>query len=123
MNSSVSCRALSSHWPEITVLIDAQLPKRLVDFIQARQVDAIHTYSLLNQNATPDHEIIRLADEQNRIVCSKVWLKPLMSILFSRKTTASEKLACVLAVLFISWFAWIFYLLLAPIKKNCYLVI
>lgn len=47
-----------------------------------------------------------------------VWLIPLMSILFSRKTTGSEKLAWVLAVLFISWFAWIFYLLLAPVKKK-----
>jgi len=47
-----------------------------------------------------------------------VWFIPLMSILFSRKTTGSEKLAWVLAVLFISWFAWIFYLLLAPIKKK-----
>ncbi|KJS06921.1 MAG: hypothetical protein VR77_03140 [Flavobacteriales bacterium BRH_c54] len=47
-----------------------------------------------------------------------VWLIPLMSILFSRKTTGSEKFAWILAVLFISWFAWIFYLLLAPIKKK-----
>ncbi|PWN06094.1 hypothetical protein [Rhodohalobacter mucosus] len=47
-----------------------------------------------------------------------VWLIPLMSILISKKTMGSEKLAWVLAVLFISWFAWIFYLLLAPIKKK-----
>ncbi len=47
-----------------------------------------------------------------------VWLIPLISILFSGKTTGSEKLAWILAVLFISWFAWIFYLLLAPIKKK-----
>jgi len=47
-----------------------------------------------------------------------VWLIPLITILFSRKTTGSEKLAWVLAVLFISWFAWIFYLLLAPVKKK-----
>jgi len=51
-------------------------------------------------------------------VIAFVWLIPLISILFSRKTTGSEKLAWVLAVLFISWFAWIFYLLLAPIKKK-----
>ncbi|MBZ4044567.1 PLDc N-terminal domain-containing protein [Flavobacterium hibisci] len=42
----------------------------------------------------------------------------MISILFSRKTTGGEKLAWILAVLFISWFAWIFYLLLAPIKKK-----
>ena len=52
------------------------------------------------------------------IVIGFVWLIPLMSILFSRKTTGSEKLAWILAVLFISWFAWIFYLLIAPVKKK-----
>ena len=52
------------------------------------------------------------------IVIGFVWLIPLISILFSRKTTGSEKLAWILAVFFISWFAWIFYLLLAPIKKK-----
>ncbi len=46
------------------------------------------------------------------------WILPIISILFSRKTTGSEKLAWVLAVIFISWFAWIFYLLVAPIKKK-----
>jgi len=52
------------------------------------------------------------------IIIALVWLIPLISILFSGKTTGSEKLAWVLAVLFISWFAWIFYLLLAPVKKK-----
>ncbi|QSB26136.1 PLDc N-terminal domain-containing protein [Flavobacterium sp. CLA17] len=47
-----------------------------------------------------------------------VWLLPIFSILFSRKTTGNEKFAWILAVVFISWFAWIFYLLLAPIKKK-----
>ncbi|TVR34076.1 MAG: hypothetical protein EA390_03410 [Balneolaceae bacterium] len=51
-------------------------------------------------------------------IIALIWLIPLISILFSRKTTGAEKLAWVLAVLFISWFAWIFYLLLAPIKKK-----
>lgn len=46
------------------------------------------------------------------------WLLPILSIISSRKTTGSEKLAWILAVIFISWFAWIFYLLLAPIKKK-----
>jgi len=46
------------------------------------------------------------------------WLLPILTIVSSRKTTRSEKLAWILAVLFISWFAWIFYLLLAPIKKK-----
>ncbi|MEP7169250.1 MAG: PLDc N-terminal domain-containing protein [Bacteroidota bacterium] len=43
---------------------------------------------------------------------------PILSILSSRKTTGTEKFSWILAVLFISWFAWIFYLLLAPIKKK-----
>lgn len=47
-----------------------------------------------------------------------VWLLPILIILFSRKTSGGEKLAWILAVIFISWFAWIFYLLLAPIKKR-----
>ncbi len=52
------------------------------------------------------------------IVIGFVWLLPLIIILLSRKTTGSEKLAWILAVIFISWFAWIFYILLAPIKKK-----
>lgn len=47
-----------------------------------------------------------------------VWILPILSIASSNKTTTGEKLAWILAVLFISWFAWIFYLLLAPIKKK-----
>ncbi|HMO40044.1 MAG TPA: hypothetical protein PKC76_15755 [Saprospiraceae bacterium] len=46
------------------------------------------------------------------------WLLPILIIIRSRKTTGSEKLAWILAVIFISWFAWIFYWLLAPIKKK-----
>ena len=47
-----------------------------------------------------------------------IWLLPILSIMSSRKTTGSEKLAWILAVIFISWFAWIIYLLLAPLKKK-----
>lgn len=47
-----------------------------------------------------------------------IWLLPIIIIASSRKTTGGEKLAWVLAVIFISWFAWIFYILLAPIKKK-----
>jgi len=46
------------------------------------------------------------------------WLLPIIVIAISRKTTGTEKLAWILAVIFISWFAWIFYFLLAPIKKK-----
>lgn len=47
-----------------------------------------------------------------------IWFLPLFIILVSSKTRGGEKLAWILAVLFISWFAWIFYLLLAPLKKK-----
>jgi hypothetical protein len=47
-----------------------------------------------------------------------VWLLPILIIISSRKTTGGEKVAWVLAVVFVSWFAWIFYMLLAPIKNR-----
>jgi hypothetical protein len=47
-----------------------------------------------------------------------IWLLPLLIIISSSKTTGSEKFAWVLAVIFVSWFAWVFYILLAPIKKK-----
>lgn len=47
-----------------------------------------------------------------------VWLLPILIIISSSKTTGGEKLAWVLAVIFVSWFAWVFYMLLAPIKKK-----
>ena len=47
-----------------------------------------------------------------------IWVLPILSIISSRRTSGSEKLAWILAVVFVSWFAWIFYLLLAPIKRN-----
>jgi hypothetical protein len=43
------------------------------------------------------------------------WLLPILLILRSEKTNGAEKLFWVLAVLFVSWFAWIVYVLLAPI--------
>lgn len=36
----------------------------------------------------------------------------------SDRTDGKEKLAWILAVIFISWFAWIFYLLLAPLQRR-----
>jgi hypothetical protein len=46
-----------------------------------------------------------------------IWLLPLIIIFRSNKTSGSEKLGWIFAVIFISWFAWIFYLLFAPINK------
>ncbi len=47
-----------------------------------------------------------------------VWLLPVLAIIFSGKTTFGEKIVWISAVLFISWFAWIFYIFLAPVKKK-----
>ena len=47
-----------------------------------------------------------------------IWLLPVLIIVSSKKTSGREKLAWLLAVFFISWFAWIFYMLIAPIKKK-----
>ncbi|NKB97095.1 MAG: hypothetical protein GKR90_01150 [Pseudomonadales bacterium] len=47
-----------------------------------------------------------------------VWLLPIILIASSDRTTGKEKFAWILAVIFITWFAWIFYMLLAPIKPK-----
>lgn len=47
-----------------------------------------------------------------------IWLLPILIIACSDKTTGGEKLAWILAIVFLSWFAWIFYFLLAPIKRR-----
>ena len=53
------------------VLIDAHLPKRLSEFLSAHDIESKHTLDLPKKNATPDSEIIRYADDENRIVISK----------------------------------------------------
>jgi len=47
-----------------------------------------------------------------------IWLLPILIIMSSSKTGCGEKIAWLLAVVFISWFAIIFYFLLAPIKNK-----
>jgi len=49
-----------------------------------------------------------------------IWLLPILIIAASDRTTGGEKLAWILAIIFLSWFAWIFYFLLAPIKAKPY---
>lgn len=51
-----------------------------------------------------------------------LWILPILIIISSDKTTSGEKMAWILAVIFISWFAWIFYMLLAPIKKKEWII-
>jgi hypothetical protein len=47
-----------------------------------------------------------------------IWLAPLLIISKSSKTTGTEKLAWIIAMLFVSWGAFVFYLLWAPLKKR-----
>ena len=47
-----------------------------------------------------------------------IWWLPVILILISSKTRGGEKLAWLLLVIFVSWFAWIIYLLLAPLNKK-----
>ena len=52
------------------------------------------------------------------VACFVIWLLPILFIANSEKTTGGEKAAWILAIIFLSWFAWIFYFLLAPIKPR-----
>lgn len=51
------------------------------------------------------------------LACALIWLLPILLIAGSDRTSGGEKVAWILAVIFVSWFAWVFYLLLAPIKQ------
>ncbi len=50
--------------------------------------------------------------------CFFIWFLPILLILGSDETSGGEKAAWILAIIFLSWFAWIFYLLLAPLKPR-----
>ena len=45
---------------------------------------------------------------------------PVIAISISDRTNGGEKFSWILAVIFVSWFAWVFYLLLAPLKSGRY---
>lgn len=47
-----------------------------------------------------------------------LWLIPVLHIGLSGRTQGAEKLAWLLAVIFVSWLAWLFFLLLAPLKGK-----
>lgn len=47
-----------------------------------------------------------------------IWLIPFLLIATSNRTCGNEKVAWLLAMFFVSWFAWIFYMLLAPLKSS-----
>jgi hypothetical protein len=44
-----------------------------------------------------------------------LWLLPIVLIAASDKVGTAEKLLWILAIIFLSWFAWIFYLFFAPV--------
>lgn len=46
------------------------------------------------------------------------WLLPILIIAASDETTPGEKAAWILAIIFLSWFAWVFYFFLAPLKPR-----
>jgi TctA family transporter len=44
-----------------------------------------------------------------------LWLLPILIIAASDQTSTSEKLLWILAIVFLSWFAWIIYFFFAPV--------
>jgi hypothetical protein len=62
--------------------------------------------------------IVWLMAAGGMLIGALIWLLPILLIAASSRTTGGEKLAWILAVIFVSWFAWVFYLLLAPIKER-----
>ena len=55
----------------IKFIVDAQLPKRLSDFLNDKGYSAIHTLDFKNKNRTKDKEIIEIAHQEDRIVITK----------------------------------------------------
>ena len=53
------------------LLVDAQLPVRLVPLLIELGHDVVHTSELPNGNRTPDRKITRIAEVQDRIVVTK----------------------------------------------------
>ena len=47
-----------------------------------------------------------------------LWALPILLIAGSQKTSGFEKTVWILVILFFSWFAWIFYLLFAPLEPE-----
>ncbi|MEO9945316.1 PLDc N-terminal domain-containing protein [Paraglaciecola sp.] len=47
-----------------------------------------------------------------------IWLIPIILVAKSNRTQGNEKVAWLLLIVFVSWIAWVFYLLLAPIKQT-----
>ncbi len=52
-------------------LVDAQLPKRLAEYLMERGHDAVHTIDLPKKNRTPDSVLRRISVTQKRVVITK----------------------------------------------------
>jgi hypothetical protein len=52
------------------------------------------------------------------IILFLTWLIPIILVAKSNRTEGGEKVAWVLLIIFVSWLAWIFYLLLAPLTPK-----
>ena len=52
------------------------------------------------------------------IIVLILWVLPIMLILKSNRTQGAEKIAWLIAIVTISWLAWVFYLFLAPIRNK-----
>jgi len=52
-------------------IVDAQLPRKLAQWLIAAGLDAVHTLDLPNQNRRTDRQIIDIADGENRVVVTK----------------------------------------------------
>jgi predicted nuclease of predicted toxin-antitoxin system len=52
-------------------IADAQLPKTLSDFLNTKGFDSIHTLELPDKNSTTDKKIIKISNEQRRVIITK----------------------------------------------------
>jgi len=52
-------------------LLDAQLPKKLSEFLKWKGYDSIHTLDLPDKNRTKDSQINEISIKQKRVVISK----------------------------------------------------
>lgn len=53
------------------LLVDAQLPLRLCEWLRWKGHDVVHTSSLPSANRTSDAELVRIADDNERVVMTK----------------------------------------------------
>jgi hypothetical protein len=52
------------------------------------------------------------------LIILSFWVIPVFFVLRSNKVSGKEKLAWILAITFVSWFAWLLFALLAPLAGS-----